>query len=80
MHLTDTSASTNSRSHGAAALSLDLLLSNLPGAVYRCLNDPEWTMEFISAGVKKLTGYPAAAFVGAHAVSTRTTRGDGRSH
>ena len=69
MYPTDTSASTNSRSQGAAALSLDLLLSNLPGAVYRCLNDPEWTMEFISAGVEKLTGYPAAAFIGEDAVS-----------
>jgi len=69
MNLIDTSASSNSRSTDASALSLDLLLSNLPGAVYRCLNDPEWTMEFISAGVERLTGYPAAAFIGAHPLS-----------
>ena len=44
------------------ALSLDLLLRNLPGAAYRCLNDGEWTMLFISDGVARLTGYSAAAF------------------
>jgi len=56
--------STNTRSHDASALSLDLLLRNLPGLVYRCLNDSDWTMEFMSAGVEKLTGYPARAFFG----------------
>ncbi|WP_229425270.1 bifunctional diguanylate cyclase/phosphodiesterase [Massilia sp. Se16.2.3] len=61
--------STNSRSHDASALSLDLLLRNLPGAVYRCLNDSHWTMEFLSAGVEKLTGYPAAAFFGEHPIA-----------
>lgn len=46
----------------AGTLSLDLLLSNLPGAAYRCRNDGEWSMEFISEGVEKLTGYSSAAF------------------
>ncbi|MEW7848145.1 EAL domain-containing protein [Massilia aurea] len=45
-------------------LSLDLLLSNLPGAAYRCRFDDDWSMEFISDGVEKLTGYSAAAFTG----------------
>ncbi len=46
----------------SGALSLDLLLSNLPGAVFRCHNDRDWTIEFISEGVEKLTGYSPAAF------------------
>ena len=69
MHSSDHQVSTNLRSRGAAALSLDLLLSNLPGVVYRCLNDENWTMEFLSAGIEKLTGYPVSAFTGEHAMS-----------
>ena len=69
MTTTKPPASPNSCSNDASALSLDLLLSNLPGAVYRCLNDTEWTMEFISAGVERLTGYVPAAFIGEDPVS-----------
>ena len=39
-------------------------LDNLPGIVYRCANDPQWTMESISAGSKELTGYAPEELLG----------------
>ncbi|MDI1237976.1 MAG: PAS domain S-box protein [Polaromonas sp.] len=45
-------------------LSLSLLLNNLPGMAYRCMNDRDWTMSFVSSGSLALTGYPPEALIG----------------
>jgi two-component system cell cycle sensor histidine kinase/response regulator CckA len=42
---------------------LSTLLANLPGVAYRCLNRPDWPMEFLSEGCFELTGFPPEALV-----------------
>jgi len=41
----------------------EILISNLPGFVYRCVNDKEWTMKFISHGCISITGYTPDDFI-----------------
>ena len=39
------------------------LVANIPGAVYRCACDANWTMEFISDAIAGISDYPASDFI-----------------
>jgi diguanylate cyclase (GGDEF)-like protein/PAS domain S-box-containing protein len=45
---------------------LGALVTNVPGAIYRCSPSFDWAMEFISDTVEPITGYPATEFVQNH--------------
>ncbi|MFC7074809.1 PAS domain S-box protein [Halovenus rubra] len=40
---------------------LETLIRNLPGIVYRCLNEPDWPMETVRGDAESLVGYSAQA-------------------
>ncbi|NEX17063.1 MAG: hypothetical protein C1943_10640 [Halochromatium sp.] len=43
---------------------LETLIGNLPGIAFRCRNDDDWTMEFMSEQTLALTGYAPAELIG----------------
>ena len=43
---------------------LSTIINNLRGVVFRCDNDPEWTMQYISDGIYELAGYLPNEFIG----------------
>ena len=45
------------------AKQMSTFFSNLSGIAYRCLNTPNWPMQFISDGCLQLTGYSADDFI-----------------
>ncbi len=42
---------------------LSSLIANIPGALYRCVYDPEWTMTWMSAEIEEISGYPVSDFI-----------------
>jgi PAS domain S-box-containing protein len=45
-------------------LELAALIANVPGAIYRCALDADWTMAVISDEIERISGYPPADFIG----------------
>ncbi len=45
------------------------LLESLPGMVYRCRFDKDWTMEYVSEGCRDLTGYDVDSLIGNNEIS-----------
>ncbi len=41
-----------------------MIFGAVPGVIYRCQCDSEWTMDWISDGILELVGYPSTDFVG----------------
>jgi len=39
------------------------LMENVPGAVYRCANDADWTMLGIGDCIETISAYPATDFI-----------------
>src|SRR5262249_17757386 len=42
---------------------LAALVANVPGAIYRCALDQDWTMTMISDEIERISGYPPSDFV-----------------
>lgn len=42
----------------------ETVVRNLPGLLYRCRNDRDWTMEYLSEGTEALTGYSPGELTG----------------
>lgn len=51
---------------------LETLVSNLPGMVYRCHNDDDWTMLIVSEGGRELTGYASDQLLHNESISFET--------
>ena len=45
------------------------VIRNMPGMVYRCANDRDWTMEYVSPGCHGMTGFAPEDLIGNRVVS-----------
>lgn len=66
-HIVDITRDVTSRKKAEDSLKkankmLSTLISNLPGVVFRCKGDQAWSVEFLSAGFKDMTGYDPEPF------------------
>lgn len=59
---------------------LGTMLNHLPGVVFRCRNDGNWTIEFASDGCLALTGYQATDFIGRQVMFDKLIHQDDRDH
>jgi len=51
------------RSKYDSTINLSLIIDYLPSMIYRRKNDSDWSMEYVSKGSKKVTGFPPEEFL-----------------
>ena len=70
-HLIGATVDITERKHAEQTLSesetrFRTLVANIPGAIYRCAVDREWTMSYLSDAIESIVGYPASEFIANH--------------
>jgi len=70
-HLIGATVDITERKHAEQTLSesetrFRTLVANIPGAIYRCAADREWTMSYLSDAIESIVGYPASEFIANH--------------
>jgi len=63
-HSTRCECSPDNRALPTSEALIHALIDDIPGAVYRCALDENWTMAWLSDGIEALSGYPASDFIG----------------
>ena len=70
-HLIGATVDITERKHAGQTLSeserrFRTLVANIPGAIYRCDVDKEWTMSYLSDTIESIVGYSASEFIANH--------------